>query len=479
MDNYLLNEVAREKILAGANKVADAVALTLGAAGASAIIQTENFPGHKVVDDGVSVAQSIQLSDPYENLGANMMKEIAQKADKDSGDGTSTATVIARAILNEWTPEVSPQELKKSLDECLPLIHKTIDDQKKPITPSEVGAVATTSSNDPELGKLLQEVYETVGASGIVELDNSNLPDTFFEIVDGIRFRNAGFLGAYSTTEPGRAVYTDPKILVSKEKITSVNQIQPICEFLSNRGINELVILCNEIDPAVASRMALTHLQGQFKSLIIQAPTLFKDWVFEDFAYATGATPVSTAEGKTFKTLKYEDLGTCEKIITTRDETRILGGRDLTPHIAAIKERLKDDDNLQMRLSWLQTKVAILKMGANSESELSGKRAKAIDAISACHHALDDGVVVGGGRALYDIKLPDTIGGDILTEALRAPLAQLELNMGYSMPSEDVLMSEGILDPAKVVKNSVSAAISVAGTLLSTKVAIINHAILG
>lgn len=481
MDNVLTNEEARQKLIAGADKVADAVALTLGAAGASAVIEDANFPGHRVVDDGVSVARAIHLDDPYENMGANLMKEIAQKADKDSGDGTSTATVIARAILHEGNkPDINPQELKRSLDKCLPIIFGAIDKQKKLITPDEIKDVATTSSNDPELGQILQNIYQQVGATGIVELDNSNLPETFYEIVEGVRFRGAGYLGAYSTTEPGRAVYLNPKVLVSKDKITSVNQIEPICNFLSQRGHQELVILLDEIDAAVASRLALTHLNGGFKTLIIKAPTLFKDWIFEDFAKVTGATPVSSTEGKTFKTFKYEDLGTCEKIITTRDETRVLGTKDISDHVAALKEKSIEDSNINMRLSWLQTKVAILKMGANSESELSGKKAKAIDAISACHHALEDGVVVGGGQSLAMIySFPETpdyaIGAAILKNALLAPLKQLEQNMGHAMPSEKELLDNGILDPARVVKNSVSAAVSVAGTILSTKVAIKLH----
>lgn len=468
-DNYLTDEEARAKILTGVNKVADIVALTLGAAGASIAIESEMNPGHRVVDDGVSVAQAIKLSDPYENIGANIIKEIALHADKESGDGTTTATVIARAILNSAT-EGNPQEIRNSLNKCLPIIFDSLEAQKKEITPDNVKQVAETSSNDPELADTLQEIYKIVGKDGIVELDNSGLPETFYDIVEGVRFRGSGYFGAYSTTEVGKAVYKNPHILISKEKIVSTDQIQPIFEALASRGINSLVLYVDEIDMSVASRLALTHLQGGFKTLIIKAPTLFKDWYFDDMAKITGATPIDKAEGVTFKSFNMNHLGTCDNIITTVDETRVIGIKDITEHIVNLKELVKEDENVNMRLSWLQTKAAILKMGANSESELSGKRAKAIDAISACHHALQEGTVVGGGIALYEIELPDTIGGKILNEALKAPMKQLLSNEGRKENYTRKEMEEkGVIDPLTVVKNSVTSAISTAGTILTTR----------
>lgn len=479
IDNVLVNEESRKRIVAGANKVVEAVKMTIGPAGASAILEHRLNPGYRIVDDGVSVAKAIILGDPYENIGARIIQEIAGQADKDSGDGTTTATVIAGSIINQGR-DANPQQLKRSLDECLPIIYNALDLQKKDITVEQVGKIALTSSGNEELSNVLQNIYKDVGKEGIVEIDNSNLPETFYELVEGMRFRGAGYLGAYSTTEPGKAVYLNPKILVCKEKITSVNQIEPIVNSLAQKGVHELVIYCDEIDVAVASRLALTHLQGGFKTLIINSPTLFKDWLFEDMCVVTGATAVSNTEGKTFKTLSMNDLGTCDKIITTRDETRVIGLRDIQGHIASLKNMSKDDENLNMRLSWLQTKAAILKIGANSEAELSGKRAKAIDAISACHHALAGGVVNGAGEALANTvkSLPNTIGGNILANALLEPMNQIASNAGYK-PSFGLdsstgltvdMWEAGILDPIAVVKNSVKAAISVASTLLSTKI---------
>lgn len=488
-DNVRTKTEAREKLIAGFNKVADAVALTLGAAGSNAVLQADALPGHRITNDGVSIAQAIHLDNPYENMGANIAKEVASRADKESGDGTTTSLVLARAILQEGVKvDAHPMEIMRSLNECLPIINKSIDDQTKQITVDEVGKVATISAEDEELGATLQKVYQEVGKDGIVELDNSNLPETFYEIIEGVRFRGAGYLGAYSSTEPGRAVYINPKILISKEKITTVNQIETIVKLCTMDGVNELVIYCEDMDMAVASRLALTHLQGGFKTLVIKAPTLWKDWFYADLAKITGATPVSTAEGKTFKTLQLSDLGTCDKIITTKDETRVLGIKDIKDYVQGIKD--SDDENKQMHLSWLQTKVAVLKIGANSDSELSYKKLKAIDAISACHYALSGGVVAGGGIALLNAvkEMPDTIGGEILKGALVAPVKQIIANAGsqrgfgetrgitegFNAKTGEVIdmFEANIIDPSIITKNAIKVAISVAGSLLTTQIAV-------
>lgn len=490
MDNVLTGADARAKILVGVNKIADAVKLTLGAAGSNAILEADVRPGHRITNDGVSVANAIFLDDPVENIGANLIKEIASKSDKESGDGTTTSTVLAQAILKEGlNAEGSPMEIMRSLNDCLPAIMDAIDAQKRDITVDEVGQVATISAESEELGALIQEAYQTIGKDGIIELDNSNLPETFIEYSEGVRLRFAGWLGAYSSTEPGKAVYKKPKILISKEKVTSADQLESLFKQLDAQGIGELVLYVDDMDMGVASRLALTHLNGGFKTLIIKAPTLWKDWLFEDFAKLTGATPVDFANGKTFKNLTINDLGTCDKIITTKDETRVLGTLDVSDHVLSLEKDGILDDQQKIRASWLQTKVAILKLGANSESELSYKRLKAIDAISASKLALEDGVVVGGGVALLNAtkSLPPSIGGSILKEALAAPLWQILKNAGgyadgelrgcgnetgFNAKSRTVvnMWEAGIIDPALVVKNAVKNAVSVASTVLTVSI---------
>lgn len=496
MDNLYTKEEARIKIMAGVDKVCDAGKLTLGAGGANAILESDLRPGHRVTNDGVSIINAIFLEDPVEQIGANLIKEVASRADKESGDGTTTSLVLAQAILQEGfkLEGISHMEIKRSLDECLPLIEASIDAQKKEITVNEVGQVATISSESEELGALIQEAYQTIGKDGIIELDNSNLTTTHIEYSDGVRLRFAGYFGQYSCTEAGKAVYKNPKILISKEKITSVDQIENIFKNLSNQNINELILYVEDIDMSVASRLALTHLQGGFKTLIIKAPTLWKDWLFEDFALLTGATPIDFSNGKTFKNFTFSDLGTCEKIISTKDETRVIGTQNVDEHIESLNEAGKLDDQQIIRANWLKTKVAVLKLGANSDSELSYKRLKVIDAISASKLALEGGVVAGGGVALAwaTSKLPETIGGDLLRVSLKAPQKQIIENAGgekqpiVQMPlnkaqeygfnaktGELVDMFEaGIVDPAIVVKNSLRNALSVASTVLTTSIVV-------
>lgn len=461
-----------DKLIKGANYVADRVKLTLGGSGASAAIESPLPPYNRLIDDGRSVAEAIWLEDPIENMGANIMKEIAVQADKESADGTTTAVVIAQALINGARAEnKTGVKTKRELEAILPSIIASIEAQKQEMTVDYIDKVALTSSNDPSLAATFKEIYQKIGKDGIIEFDNSHLPETLYEVIDGVRLRNAGWVGAYSSTEPGKAVFANPRILISKEKITSIDQLEGdrqhpgIAVLCADAGIHELVIYCDDIDLSVASQLARVHLSGGFKTLIIKSPVLWKDWLFEDFAKLTGSTPVDYANGKTFKNLKVEDLGTCEKIISTKDETRILGTKDITEHIEAIKEAGKADDQQLIRASWLGTKAAILKVGANSESELAHKRAKVQDAIGACRLALETGVVRGGGISL--IGTPGQYP-PYIHDALCAPYAQILENEG----DEDYQIPENIVDATGVVKNSVKAAFSVAGTLLSTKVVI-------
>lgn len=493
-NNLYTGKEAREGLMRGIDKTADAVKATLGAGGSNAVLQQYERPFHRITNDGVSVANSIYLSDPLENMGANIIKEIAGTSDKESGDGTTTATTIAQAILHEgMTLTDNPMSIKRSLDECLPIIFNSLDEQKKDISVDEIGTIATISSEDESIGALLQEIYQKIGKDGIIELDNSNVTDTFYDVVDGVRLRGAGYLGAYSTTEEGKAVYKKPLVFMAKEKITSTDQLEELFKQLSAKEVNELVMFVDEIDLGVAGRLAITHLNGGFKTLVIKAPTTWKDWMFEDFAKLTGATPVDFAEGKTFKNFTLDDLGTCDKIITTKEETVVQGTKDISDHIEKLKELGKADDQMDMRAYWLQTKMAILKLGANSDSELSYKRHKVVDAVHACHLALKDGIVAGGGVALRNVSnvMSDTVGGKILKNALMAPMLQIVENAGGGVneyPRESVsndsygfnaktgelvdMWEAGIVDPVTVVKNSVKNAISVAGTVLTTSVVV-------
>ncbi len=485
----------KKRLITGVTKATDMIRGTYGAAGGNVVLEEHLYPFHSVRNDGKAIVEKIKLADQVENIGADIIKEAGDKADKDSGDGRKTTMILTEAIFYEAQKfKAQPLEIKRSLDACVPILIKAIDDQKKDIDVSQIKSVATISSESEHIGSLMQEIYEKIGKDGIVEIDNSGLPETFYEVTEGVKLRNAGFFGAYSTTETGKAVYKNPKILISKDKIVTTDQLEPIMVALSQAGISELVIYCDDIDMSVASKLALTHLQGGFKTLLIRSPKLWKDWLFEDFAKITGATLVDSMQGKTFKSLSLGDLGTCAQLISTKDETRVIGIKDISEHIEALRK--EGSDNAKIRISWLQTKVAVLKVGAGSESELSYVSKKAKDACNASYLALKDGVVAGGGIALYNASkaLPDTIGGKILKEALKAPLATIIWNSGYTIskkaknPKGTLFLGKdfggtrgfdakegklvdmfeaGIIDPAIVIKNALKNSVSIASTVMT------------
>lgn len=469
-DNIYLDKEAKDKIVTGINKVCEIVRQTYGPGGGNVIVQEDLYPGHQITNDGKTMIDKIKLDDIVENLGANLMRELGDKADRTSGDGRKTTMLLAQAIINEGLKvEAQPLEIKRSLDECLPIIEEAIDSQKRDIDVDNVGTVATIASESPKVGALLQEIYQQIGKEGIVELDNSNSFDTYYEIKEGVRLRNAGFISPYMANEGEQAVYKKPKILITKQKLATINDINPLCESLTKQGITELVIYCDEIDPQLLGFMMMTHMQGIFKFLIIKAPTLWKNWLFEDFAKITGATIVEPMSGVTLKDVTIEHLGTCDKISTTKEETTVIGIKDITDHIKSLKDDGTEESKL--RASWLQTKAAILKLGASSESELSYIAKKAKDGRNASVLALQGGVVAGGGWSLKEAAktLPDTIGGNILKQALTVPMNQILINIGLSLAENDGKFADTIIDPALVVKNAVRNAISVAGTVLTAK----------
>jgi chaperonin GroEL len=496
---YYLNREEKDKFISGIEKTCEVVEGTYGAAGGNSIVEHELYPYHVITNDGKTMMDAVRLDDRFEKIGSNFMKEAGGKADKDSGDGRKTTAILTRAIIREArNSKELPMVIKKSLDECVSIIHASIDSEKRDITPDSVRSVATIASENERIGELLQEIYQKIGKDGIVELDNSNTFETFYEIKDGVRFRNAGFISPYMANEGTSAVYKKPSILITKQKISTINDLDSTFRKLVNSGISECVVYCDSIDASVVDALAFTHSKGIFKTLIIKAPTLWKDWFFEDFAKITGATIVEPASGVTLKNVELSHLGTCEKIITTKEETTVIGFKDVSEHIARL---LSDNtDESKLRASWLNGKAAILKLGANSESELSYISKKAKDGRNASALALKDGVVVGGGISLINAisKLPDTIGGNILKKALLTPTAQIVKNFGEEQKTgKRVLMwllnktpadsfggtkgfdalngkmvdmwEANIIDPAIVVKNAVKNAISVAGTAITAR----------
>lgn len=478
-DNLITGIQARKKLIKGIDTVVDAIKPSYGASGSNCIVEAFLPPYYEVTNDGKKIVEQIKLGDRVENIGANIVKECAEKSDRESGDGRKTSMILLQAIIHEGMKcKEDPMEIKRSLDECLPIIIKEIDAQTKKITANEVGKIAEIASESKKLGSTFQEIYEKIGKEGIVELDNSGLPETFYEITEGVRLLNCGFLWPYMANEDkGRkAVYKAPDILITKQKLNNITDLDNIIRQVHGKGRGELVIFCDEIELSVSQALAYLHAGvkpdgspiNAFKTLIIKAPTLWKDWLFEDFAKITKATIIDPAQGKTLKNFQYAWLGYCDKIVTSKEETVVLGTQDITEHLENLAELNTDD--AKIRIARLQTKTAILKLGANSESELSYIKGKALDARNASYLALNHGVVRGAGLALIDVvltgKIPPTIGGNILIDALYYPNEQIRENMGDDFKAENL---KGIFDPSVVVKNSLTNALSIAGTVLTTK----------
>lgn len=477
-DNLHFGKDGIKKLARGIEIGFDSIKGSFGSAGSNVIIEAGLLPGHQVVNDGRLILDSIKLADPVEQIGINFLKEVVKKSDEISGDGRKTSAILTHAIIKEGMKcKESPMEIKRSLDECLPIILKSIDDQTKQITAKEVKGIAKVASESELLGERFGEIYEKIGKDGIVELDVSNLPETSYEITEGVKLLNCGFHYPYMANEDkGRqAVYKNPYVLITKQKVSAIKELDPLLKKLSSQGRNEVVIFCDEIDLSVSQALAQIHLKGvdtqsgtvTFKTLVIKSPTLWKDWIYEDFSKITGATVIDGVTNQ-LKNLQLHHLGSCEKIITTKDETVVLGIKDIKDHLKVLEDMNTRESKI--RIARLCTKTAILRLGANSESELSYLKGKALDARNASYLALQGGIVEGAGVSLVNVteKLPDTVGGSILGTALLYPYRIIKENLDADTLDEIDLVH----DPAIVVKNSVTNALSVASTILTAKAVI-------
>ncbi len=493
-DNIHSGLEARKRLHEGVKKVADAVRVTMGTGGSNALLQRWEHPYHIITNDGISIAESIQLADPIQQMGRNLLLESISRANKQSGDGSSTTTVVTEAIIDEGmkvSRETPPMELKRSLEQCLPIVLDAIDAQTRQITPSEVAQVAAISAEDPQVGAILQEIYEKIGKNGILHLDISKTFEDHYTLGTGVKIDGAGMASPYmsdaddSGRVTGTATYKNPKILVTRQKITSVMELDGLVASLFNDEVKELVIFCDEYEPTIIPDLVMTRMKRGFKVLLVKLPVLWKDWWFEDIAKMTGATIVDAAMGVSFKTMGKGHLGTCENLVVDRFDTYLDGIKDMGDYIAVLEH---GDDEDKLRASKLNTKTARLFVGAQSDSALSYKRLKVEDARNSAYLALQHGVVPGGGLALIEAAraMPDTVGGKILAKALLAPAIQLGVNAGYPdmVIGNDYgegrafdtktrafvdMWEAGIVDSADIVKNAATNAISVASTILTAE----------
>lgn len=488
-------------IATGVQIATDIVKTTMGAKGNNVCLEQEDYPYISITNDGATIIDKIFLEDPCEKAGVQFLKEAVARSNANSGDGSTTTCVLLNAILQEGIKSGAKGiEIKNSLDSLLPIIIEKIDEQKREITSENVEAVATIAGESETIGKLLGEIYKKIGKEGIIHLEGSGTFDTSYDFIEGVRFAHTGYLSPYmvhdeqalkENRKETKAVYENPVILVTKRKINHLNDINPLIATLQSMEKKNLVIFTDDMDSNVASVMVKAHVEHIFNILIVKAPVIYKNAVFEDFARCVGATVIEDSTGLNFKNLPLSALGTCDKIIVDKNETVLIGTKDISDHVAELKT--KDDIESQMRCSWLTTKTILLKLGALSETDLYYKRLKCEDAIYSSRLALQDGIVVGGGLCLLNVAnelIGDSIGHRILKEALQSPLKQIvenagspefsdinekgELNIsggkrGFDAKNGKIvdMFDAGIVDSALIVKNAVRNALGIASTILT------------
>jgi len=516
---------AREAIKKGIDKLAESVRMTLGPRGRSVAIE-KSYGAPQVTFDGVTVAKEIELEDKFENLGAQFLKQAADKTADDVGDGTTTSVVLAHTMITEGERIVSDkgfnviklaEELKKASQTVITELDKqkeSTDDVKK------IEEVASISSKDKEVGKLIAEVMEKVGKDGVVTVDDSNAIGNSYEVVEGMQF-DRGYISAYMITDQERmeAVLENPYVLVTEEKISSINDLLPLLEKVVKGGKKEMVIIADDIEGEALATLVVNKLRGVFNILAVKAPGFGdrKKEMLQDIATVTGAELISEDVGKKLENVDVDALGTAQKIVSDKDHTTIIGGQgdkgEIKKRLSQLKAQLDrtesdfDKEKLQERIGKLSGGVAVIKVGAATESAQKELRDRVEDAVHATKAAMEDGIVPGGGIALFNSKgfeyenSEDKEVGDaarsIVEKAIVAPLMAIIVNSGGSEKSikelerakesgdlwlgfnaftnkVDNLKEAGIIDPLKVVKTAFTNAVSVASNYLTLGAAIVD-----
>ena len=503
--NLAFGDTARSQILAGVEKLTNAVGSTLGASGKCVILEDSNGQP-QITKDGVTVANSIILQDPIENIGATLIKQAAQKTVADAGDGTTTATIIAKAILDQATEHSlldDPREMKKGIDSGVEKVIKYLNKKAKKVKGNKIDQVATISSNnDKVLGKVIGEAFRLVDETGVVMMETNEQPETVVELIEGVQYnqplKNNHFI---NNKDKGTAELDNPLVLIVESEISNVRKIQSVLEFIIKNGKSLLIIA--DVDPQVVSALAMNKTKGNIKVNIVDAPVygISKKDVLSDLCAVTGATLINEDLGDDMDLIQPEHLGSCLKSITNSEETilkvDLSDKTEVDEIIQTLENQLKETTNpnflvrLEKRLAKLKAKVATVKVGANSELELKEKRDRVEDAICATKAAIKEGIVPGGGIALLNASFnlkPTCIGEEVLYQAIRKPyelilknagiekLSKLEEGMGLDVVTGNTvnMVKAGIIDPLLVTKSALKNAASVATTILSTDCVINN-----
>ncbi len=514
----LFKEDARHKIKRGVDALANAVKVTLGPKGRNVVLD-KGYGSPNVTKDGVSVAKEIELEDKFENVGAELVKEVASKTNDVAGDGTTTATVLAQAVYAEGVKNVvagaNPMSIKRGIEHGVEaVVRKLTDDISKPISGDEVEKVASISANDREIGAIIAEAMKAVGEDGVITVEESQSFGIEKEVVDGMRF-DKGYVSPYMITNPDRmeAEYSDANILITDRKVSSVQEILPLLEKVAQAGKKELVIICEDIDGEALATLVVNKLRGTFNTLAVKAPGFGdrRKAMLQDIAILTGGKVISEEVGLKLEDAGLEDLGKARKVLSTKENTTIVDGAgsddEIKNRVAAIKKEIDntesefDREKLQERLAKLSGGIGVIKVGAATETEMKEKKQRIEDAVAATKAAVEEGIVPGGGVALIraaaaldDVKgqdmTPDEyVGIDILRRALEEPIRQIAANagkdgavivaevkkgeggFGYNAASDkfEDLAAAGIIDPTLVTRSALQNAASIASLLLTTE----------
>ncbi|MFH1425869.1 MAG: chaperonin GroEL [Candidatus Kerfeldbacteria bacterium] len=510
------SEEARKELMVGINKLANTVKVTLGPKGRNVVLD-KGYGSPTITKDGVTVAKEIELEDKNENIGAELVKEVASKTNDVAGDGTTTATVLAQAIANEGIKNVSagasPMLIKRGIDKGVKAVVEELGNMSKQIdSKEEIAQVATISANnDKEIGEVIAEAMEAVGKDGVITVEESQSFGIEKEVVEGMQF-DKGYVSPYMITNADRmeAEYSDPYLLITDKKISSVQEIVPLLEKLAQAGKKEIVILAEDIDGEALATLVVNKLRGTFNTLAIKAPGFGdrRKEMLEDIAILTGGRVISEEVGLTLENVGVEDLGQASKVIATKDTTTVVGGKGekskIDERVSALEKMIDQSDSdfdkekLAERKAKLAGGVAVIKVGAATETEIQEVKHRVEDALAATKAAVEEGIVVGGGTAfLRAMKALDTIkttgeekiGITILRRALEEPIRQIaqnagkdgsvvadkvmnsEGNQGYNAAEDkyEDLMAAGIVDPKKVSRSALENAASIASLILTTE----------
>ena len=514
------NEDARKALEVGVDTLADAVKITLGPKGRNVVLD-KGYGIPTITNDGVTIAKEIELKDPIENLGAQIVKEVATKSNDVAGDGTTTATVLAQALIKEGLKMVAsganPVFIRKGMEKASKkVIEELVKRAKKIESNSEIAQVGAISASDKEIGELIAQAMAKVGESGVITVEEAKSLDTTLEVVEGMQFDN-GYLSPYMVSDSERMVVEldNPFVLITDKKISSMKELLPILEKTVEMG-RPMLIIAEDVEGEALATLVVNKLRGTLNIAAVKAPAFGdrRKAMLEDIAILTGGEVISEEKGIKLETADINFLGQAKKVRITKDNTVIVDGLGAKENIAARVGQIKnaieettsdyDREKLQERLAKLSGGVAVIKVGAATETEMKEKKLRIEDALNATKAAVEEGIVPGGGtilvqiaKAIEDFKLEgeEGLGVDIVKKALYAPMRQIALNagldagvviekvksseegIGFDAAKEEYvdMVKAGIIDPTKVTRSAIQNAISVSSVLLTTEVAVANE----